>query len=219
MRDEELEDWFSGDQGRRARREIASVIEKWSQSLSNATQHVTLDVFNRHRWNGVNHVHATMSQCAWAVENDDILSTLADVLEGLMWQKCRFELFDDDQQDIWNQWAADVNLDALSEADGPRGVQGLPVLRRPVVGAPGLRGPGRLDLPFEFPDGWLRQYGHAYSRATSKFGSMRAQSQQKRSERSRSPTKCTLMPMSGQGGDSAALVADSCGGGVSPVRA
>src|SRR5215216_4352203 len=29
-----------------------------------------------------------------------------------MSQKCRFELFDDDQQDIWNQWAADVNLDA-----------------------------------------------------------------------------------------------------------
>lgn len=110
VRDEELEDWFSGIPGRRARHEISSVIEKWSQSLAGRTP-VTLDVFSRHRWNGVNHIHATMSQCAWAVENDDILSTLADVLEGLMWQKCRFELYDDDQQSIWNQWASDVNLD------------------------------------------------------------------------------------------------------------
>jgi len=112
VRDEELEDWFAGETGRRARREIASVIEKWSQSLSGASRQTTLDIFNRHRWEGANHVHAVMSQCAWSVENDDILSTLADVLEGLMWQKCRFELFDDDQQDVWNQWAADVNLDA-----------------------------------------------------------------------------------------------------------
>lgn len=109
--DEEIEDYFTGRQGQRARREIASVIEKWSQSLANSSQRVTLDVFNRHRWEGANHIFATMSQCAWAVESDDILSTLADVLEGLMWQKCHFELFDDDQQDVWNQWAADVNLD------------------------------------------------------------------------------------------------------------
>jgi hypothetical protein len=113
LRDEEVEDFMTGRQGRAARREIASVIEKWSQSLSTANQgRVSLDVFNRHKWEGANHIFAVMSQCAWAVENDDILSTLADVIEGLMWQKCRFELFDDDQQDMWNQWAADVNLDA-----------------------------------------------------------------------------------------------------------
>jgi hypothetical protein len=112
MRDEELEDFFNGRRGRLMRREVASVIEKWSQSLSNAHERVSLDVFNRHKWQGSNHTHAIMSQCAWAVENDDILSTLADVLEGLMWQKCRFELFDNDQEDMWNQWAGDVNLDA-----------------------------------------------------------------------------------------------------------
>jgi len=111
VRDHELEDWFDGRRGRTFKREVASVIEKWSQSLSGTAQTVTLDVFNRHRWDNANHAHAIMSQCAWAVENDDILSTLADVIEGLMWQKCRFELFDDDQQDIWNQWAGDVNLD------------------------------------------------------------------------------------------------------------
>ncbi len=100
------------DRRLRGNREIASIIEKWSQSLSSAPNHTTLDVFNRGRWNNVSHIHAQMSQCAWAVENDDILSTTADVVEGLMWQKCRFELFDTDQQDMWNQWAGLVDLDS-----------------------------------------------------------------------------------------------------------
>lgn len=95
-------------------REVASIIEQWSQSLSTATVNQTLDVFNRTK--GLDdklHVHAVMSRCAWAVENDDVLMTLADVIEGLMWQKCRFELIDQDQQSMWNQWAADVNLDQM----------------------------------------------------------------------------------------------------------
>lgn len=91
--------------------EVASVIEKWSQSLSGASNQTTLDVFNRNKWDNAKHPFAIMSQCAWAVENDDILSTTCDVVEGLTWQKCRFDLFDADQEDVWNQWAADVDLD------------------------------------------------------------------------------------------------------------
>jgi hypothetical protein len=98
----------------RGMQEVSSVIERWSQSLSQAPVNQTLDVFNRNRGlQDALHVHAIMARCAWAVENDDVLSTLADVIEGLMWQKCRFELIDTDQQDVWNQWAADVNLDAF----------------------------------------------------------------------------------------------------------
>ena len=103
----------------RGNNEIASIIEKWSQSLSHTTSQKSLDVFNRTKWGeNVNHPHALMSQCAWAVENDDILSTLADVIEGLMWQKCRFELFDSDQQDFWNQWAAGFDLDSALRKQG-----------------------------------------------------------------------------------------------------
>jgi hypothetical protein len=92
--------------------EAASIIEKWSQSLNQPQSHQTLDMFNRNKFeDNALHMHAVMSRCAWAVENDDVLSTLADVVEGLMWQKCRFELIDQDQQDMWNQWAADVDLD------------------------------------------------------------------------------------------------------------
>lgn len=98
---------------RRVSQEIASQVEKWSQGLSGVAQQQTIDVFNRKRWEGAGHVFAQMSMCAWAVENDDILSGLCDVVEGLMFQKMRFELFDTDQQSVWNQWAADINLDDL----------------------------------------------------------------------------------------------------------
>src|SRR3954470_6419365 len=89
----------------RENKDIASAIEKWSRSLAAEAEGVTsTDMFNRNRWEGGRHIHAQMGMCSWAVENDDILSTTADVTEGLMWQKCRFELFDRDQQDVWNQW-------------------------------------------------------------------------------------------------------------------
>lgn len=92
-------------------REIASLIEQWSRSLSGFNT-PTLDVFGRKRWEGTKHVFAQMSLCAWAVENDDILGTLADVTEGLMFDRCGFDMFDNDQEDVWNQWAAEVDLDS-----------------------------------------------------------------------------------------------------------
>ena len=92
--------------------EIANAIEKWTQSLAGATT-PSLDVFNRGRWENARHTFAIMSGCAWAVENDDVLSTLADVTEGLAFSKCRFEAFDDDQEDVWNQWAAEIDVDSL----------------------------------------------------------------------------------------------------------
>ncbi len=97
---------------RKLNAEIASAIEKWSQTLVPNRNRSGIDVFSRDRWAGAIHPFAIMSQCAWAVENDDILSTLADVVEGLTFKKMRFELNDDDQQDVWNQWAAQVDLDS-----------------------------------------------------------------------------------------------------------
>jgi hypothetical protein len=95
----------------RGNKDIASAMERWSQSLSLEDSRQSVGMFHRGKWEGSNHAFSEMSQAAWAVENDDILSTLADVTEGLMFQRCRFELFDLDQQDVWNQWAAEVDLD------------------------------------------------------------------------------------------------------------
>lgn len=94
--------------------EVASVIENWSQSLQVGEPAPTLSMFNRaRRIERDVHTHAIMARCAWVVENDDVLSTTADVLEGLMWQKCHFEMLDEDQEDVWNQWARTVNLDRM----------------------------------------------------------------------------------------------------------
>ena len=98
--------------GVRNNQEIANAIEKWTQSLAGQTT-PSIDVFNRGRWENARHTFAIMSGCAWAVENDDVLSTLADVTEGLAFSKCRFEAFDDDQEDVWNQWAAEIDIDSL----------------------------------------------------------------------------------------------------------
>lgn len=94
-------------------REVASLVERWTQQLNAELSSMpSVDMFNRNSWNGAKHPFAVMAQCAWSVENDDILSTLADVTEGLAFGKCRFELMDEDQQDVWNQWAAQIDLDS-----------------------------------------------------------------------------------------------------------
>lgn len=96
----------------RGMREVASVIEKWSRSLAEGEINApTSDLFNRGRWAGATHIFAVMDQVSRAVEHDDILSTLADVQEALAFQKTRFEMLDKDQEDMWNQWAGDVDLD------------------------------------------------------------------------------------------------------------
>jgi len=96
----------------RENREIASIVEQWSQSLRSNRDRGVTDIFGRKRWNGLGHIFSDMSRAAFAVDHDDILSTLADVTEGLTFNRCRFEMNDDDQEDVWNQWAAEVDLDS-----------------------------------------------------------------------------------------------------------
>lgn len=90
--------------------DVASAIESWMKK-TNIPRGRQYDVFQRNKWSGVDHIFAQMGQAAAAVENDDILSTLADTIEGLAFQKMRFEMDDEDQQDIWNQIARDLNMD------------------------------------------------------------------------------------------------------------
>lgn len=99
----------------KSNRDIANAIEQWSQSLNAAarTGMPGIGSFSEHALKTYKGVFGQMSQCSWAVENDDILSTLADVVESLSFQKLRFELYDPEQQDIWNQWAKMVDLDTF----------------------------------------------------------------------------------------------------------
>lgn len=47
-----------------------------------------------------------------AAENDDIVSGVLDSTESLAFSKLSFECDDEDQEDIWNQIAADIDLDS-----------------------------------------------------------------------------------------------------------
>lgn len=96
--------------------DVAKSIESWMRTVggtvSGSSRRRSWDVFNRDDYSQPQNMFQVMAQCAMAVEEDDILSTLSDTVEGLSFSKMRFEAADEDQEDIWNQWAAEVDLDS-----------------------------------------------------------------------------------------------------------
>lgn len=98
-----------------AHQDVAQSIERWMRSVSSvgtSRSRRSWDVFNRDDYNQPQHTFQIMAQCAMAVDEDDVLSTLGETIEGLTFSKQRFELDDEDQQDMWNQWAREVDLDS-----------------------------------------------------------------------------------------------------------
>lgn len=95
--------------------DIASSIEKWMRTVSHVNSSPnrrSWDVFNRDDYSQPKNTFEIMAQCSMAVEEDDILGTLAETIEGLTFSKMGFEHYDEDEQDIWNQWAETVDLDS-----------------------------------------------------------------------------------------------------------
>lgn len=101
----------------KAHQDISNAIETWSRNLSGqgsgaATNRPSYDLFQRHRYTSTDNVFRSIELCSAAVENDDVLSGLCDVSEGIAIQKMKFEMHDEDQQDVWNQIARDLDLDS-----------------------------------------------------------------------------------------------------------
>lgn len=95
--------------------DVARSIENWMRTVSHVNtspNRRSWDVFNRDDYSQPQNTFAIMAQCALAVEEDDILSTLSETIEGLTFSKMGFEHDDEDEQDIWNQWARTVDLDS-----------------------------------------------------------------------------------------------------------
>lgn len=96
-------------------RDVASAIESWMRGLEQEAQGArahAADIFNRKEYVGSRGMFKLMGACAAAVEEDDILSTLADTTEGLALPKMGWEMYDRDQEDVWNQIAAQLDMDA-----------------------------------------------------------------------------------------------------------
>jgi len=90
--------------------DIASAIDQWSRNLSGQSAQGSL--FFRNRYNLTTNIYDQMMQCSDAVEWDEILSATCDATEGLAFQKMSFECVDPDQEDVWNQVAADLDMDS-----------------------------------------------------------------------------------------------------------
>jgi hypothetical protein len=90
--------------------DIASAIDQWSRNLNSTSQAGSL--FFRNRYSLTTNTYDQMMQCADAVEWDEVLSATCDATEGLAFQKMSFECVDPDQEDVWNQVAADLDMDS-----------------------------------------------------------------------------------------------------------
>lgn len=92
--------------------DISSAIEKWSSGLrSGAQASRSWDLFNRAAYSHNGNVFGTFAALHRAVEHDDILSTLADTIERIAITKTKFEMYDNDQEDCWNQIADGLQLE------------------------------------------------------------------------------------------------------------
>lgn len=97
----------------RNNQEIASAIEKWMQSLDQhaGQRAANFDLFNRRGYSASDNIFKQFAMCEKAIEFDDILGTIADVTERVAIDTTAFEMFDEDQQDVWEQVAEEINLD------------------------------------------------------------------------------------------------------------
>lgn len=86
--------------------EIAA-LTRWSGYTQ--TRHGTL--FERDRYVTPSNIYHQMQVAYDAAENDDVVSGVLETTESLAFSKTDFESEDEDEEDIWNQIAADIDLD------------------------------------------------------------------------------------------------------------
>jgi hypothetical protein len=97
--------------GRPIRDEIASALNNW-MSHTNSPSIANGSLFFRNRYTMTENIYDQMLQAADAVEYDEVLGAVADATEGLAFNQASFEMVDQDEEDVWNQIADDVDLDS-----------------------------------------------------------------------------------------------------------
>lgn len=93
--------------------EVAILERWWKQNETAASR----GIFDRDRFRPKDKIHDLWAAAVDAVETDDVVGGYVDTTEGLAFQKVTISSNDRDEENIWNQIAADINLDArLREA-------------------------------------------------------------------------------------------------------
>lgn len=103
------EEVFDLVNGNHAQREIARQIAVWTDSQKQTTG--SGNIFDRNAYVPSDNIFKQMVMAGDAIENDDIVGGTFDATEALAFQKLRWESSEMDDADVFNQWAAMVNLD------------------------------------------------------------------------------------------------------------
>lgn len=89
---------------------MVAALVRWSNDTRSVGNRVG-GIFDRDRYTTPQSIYDQMRVAYDALENDDVVGGVADTTESLALNKVSFYCEDEDQEDVWNQWAADVDLD------------------------------------------------------------------------------------------------------------
>lgn len=92
-------------------RQVAAQLSRWVDQTRAVTNRSTL--FDRAAYVPSENVYDQMRMARAAVQNDDIVGGIAEVTEGLAFDGVKWESRDADDSDVFNQMAAEQDLDAV----------------------------------------------------------------------------------------------------------
>lgn len=92
-------------------RQIAAALSRWVDQAKAVTNRSTL--FDRGAYAAPDNIYEQMRIARKAVEDDDVVGSALELLEGFTLQQIKWESTEPDDADIFNQMAAEQNLDAV----------------------------------------------------------------------------------------------------------
>jgi hypothetical protein len=92
-------------------RELARTLSTWVNNLRAATGKTSM--FDRGAFAPPDNIYDEMRAARTAVQHDDIVSGVAEVTEAFAFQGIKWESDNMEDSDIFNQNAADLDLDAV----------------------------------------------------------------------------------------------------------
>lgn len=93
--------------------ETAALV-RWGSNYITAVQNPNRagGMVDRDKYTAPKDLYSEFVVAQYAAENDDVISNVLDSTESLAFSKMQFSCEDPDQEDVWNQWAAEVDLDS-----------------------------------------------------------------------------------------------------------
>jgi hypothetical protein len=92
-------------------REVAYQLQQWVEDSRAATNRSSM--FQRGKWVSSDNVYDQMRTARAAVKDDDVVANMSEVTEGLALEGVKWECDDFDTTDVFNQMAAEQNLDKI----------------------------------------------------------------------------------------------------------